>query len=77
MIFEVANKKSSNISSLTVHMPTFVKPLWELVVATASLYAVETVSLSVSFSSAFLEKCRNSHPGMIPLARKITKHFKV
>ena len=65
MIFKGTNKKSSNMSSLTVHMPAFVKPLWAFVVATAFLYAVETVSLSVSFSSAFLEKCRNSHHGMI------------
>jgi hypothetical protein len=61
MIFEGANKMSSSISSLTVHMPAFVKPLRAFVVTTAFLYAVETISLRVSFSSAFLEKRRNSH----------------
>jgi hypothetical protein len=76
MIFEGENKKSSSISSLTVHMSAFVKPLWAFVVATAFLYAVETISLRVSFSSAFLEKRRNSHHGIIPLARKITTYLR-
>lgn len=76
MTFEAANKKSSNISSLTVHMPAFLKPLWASVVGTDSLYAVETISLLVSLSSAFLEKCWSSHHGMIPLAHNVTTYLR-
>lgn len=38
--------------------------------------SVANFALRVSFSSAFLEKLRNSHYGMIPLARKIRTHLR-